>query len=176
MKRAAIVIVAVMLAGAGTAHAQDANPISQNMKGSWTNIRDLITKMADKMPAEEYRFKPMPELQDFGVRIAHAANFMMRGCATVSGDGKTLTLSAAPTKAEVQTALKDAATECDGVFNALTDADLVKTITAGRGGPRPKQAILAGMVLEHSQEMYGYMAVYLRLKGIVPPSSDRNER
>ena len=49
-------------------------------------------------------------------------------------------------------------------------------VSAGRGGQRLKQAVLQGTVLEHSQEMYGYMAVYLRLKGIVPPSSERNER
>ena len=77
---------------------------------------------------------------------------------------------------QVLAAMKEAAAECDAVFNALTDADLSKMINAGRGGPRPKQAVLEGTVLEHSQEMYGYMAVYLRLKGIVPPSSDRNER
>jgi hypothetical protein len=62
------------------------------------------------------------------------------------------------------------------VFNTLTDGALVKPIASGRGGPRPAYAVLSGTVLEHSQEMYGYMAVYLRGKGIVPPSSDRNEK
>ena len=47
---------------------------------------------------------------------------------------------------------------------------------AGRGGQRTKLALIEGNVLEHSQEVYGYMCVYLRLKGIVPPSSDRTER
>jgi hypothetical protein len=46
----------------------------------------------------------------------------------------------------------------------------------GRGGQRTKLALIEGNVLEHSQEVYGYMCVYLRLKGIVPPSSDRTER
>ena len=72
--------------------------------------------------------------------------------------------------------MKEADAECDTVFNSLTDADAMKMITAGRGGPRLKQAVLQGTVLEHSQELYGYMAVYLRLKGIVPPSSSQNER
>ena len=62
------------------------------------------------------------------------------------------------------------------MFNALTDAEAMTMVTGGRGGPRPKFAILQGNVLEHAQEMYGYMAPYLRLKGVVPPSSDRNER
>jgi hypothetical protein len=174
--RIGAVVVAVMLAGMGTLRAQEANPLSANMKASWTNIRDLLAKMADKMPAEDYRFKATPELQDFGQRMAHAVQFIMRGCATANGDQKTVTVSAAPTKPEVLTAMKEASAECDAVFGSLTDADALKMISAGRGGQRLKQAVLQGTVLEHSQEMYGYMAVYLRLKGIVPPSSDHNER
>jgi hypothetical protein len=58
----------------------------------------------------------------------------------------------------------------------LTDAEVLKTIDTGRGGQRTKLALIERNVLEHSQEVYGYMAVYLRLKGIVPPSSERNER
>lgn len=37
---------------------------------------------------------------------------------------------------------------------------------------RSRLGLLAGMV-SHSNEEYGYMAVYLRLKGVVPPSSER---
>jgi hypothetical protein len=176
MKRLFTMIIAGLLAAVCTIQAQDANPLSANMKASWTNIRDLLSKMAEKMPEENYRFKATPEVQDFGQRIAHAVSFNMRGCATAKGEQKTVTFSAAPTKAEVLAAMKEANAECDGVFNSLTDADLMTMISAGRGGQRLKQAVLQGTVLEHSQEMYGYMAVYLRLKGIVPPSSDRNER
>jgi hypothetical protein len=52
----------------------------------------------------------------------------------------------------------------------------VKTINTGRGGPRLKLAVIEGTLLQHANEVYGYMCVYLRLKSIVPPSSDRNER
>jgi hypothetical protein len=176
MKRLFTMVFAAMLAAACAVQAQETNPLSANMKASWTNIRDLLSKMAEKMPEENYRFKATPEVQDFGQRIAHAVSFNMRGCATAKGEQKTVTLSAAPTKAEVLAAMKEANAECDAVFNSLTDADLMTMISAGRGGQRLKQAVLQGTVLEHSQEMYGYMAVYLRLKGIVPPSSDRNER
>ena len=176
MIRMSAVLIAAMLAAPTALHAQGANPLSANMKGSWENIRDLTAKMAEKMPEENYRFKPTPELQDFGQRMAHAIQFMMRSCAQVKGDQKTVTFSAAPTKAEALAAMKETSAECDAVFGAMTDADAMKMIAGGRGGPRPAFSILQGSVLEHSQEIYGYMAVYLRLKGIVPPSSDRNER
>jgi hypothetical protein len=171
------IVVAVMLGAASVGHAQTpTNPLSANFKSSWANISSLLARMAEKMPEAEYRFKPTPEMQDFGQRMAHVVGFNTRQCATVKGETKQQMFSAAPTKAEILAAVKESNDYCDGVFNALTDADLMSMVTGGRGGPRPKFAILQGAVLEHSQECYGYMAPYLRLKGIVPPSSDRNER
>jgi DinB superfamily len=174
MKLASKVLMAVMLLGAGIARAQDANPISANLKQDWMNVRELLTKMADKMPDENYRFKPTPDLQDFGQRMAHVINFNMRNCAQLKGDQKSVTLSAMPSKMDIVAAMKQANDECDSLFNSLTDADVLKMVTT-RGGQRLELAVIEGNLLEHSQEMYGYMAVYLRLKGIVPPSSDRNE-
>jgi len=168
-------ILIFALAAAGLVQAQDANPISTNEKQSWTNIKNLLTKEADKMPEDSYKFKPVPEIQDFGTRVAHIVMSNMRTCATLKGEQKNVTLSATSSKADITAAMKDAWAECDAAFDSLTDAELQKTVTGGRGGPRLKLAVIQGM-LEHSQEMYGYMAVYLRLKSIVPPSSDRNER
>ena len=176
MNRIVAMIAAVMFLGTCAGHAQDGNPISTQLKGSWANVRDLLTKMAERMPDENYRFKPTPDLQDFGQRMAHVITFSMRACSQVKGEQKNLNFSATPSKAEVAAAMKQVNEECDSVFNSLTDADLQKMVNAGRGGQRSEFALLEGLVLEHSQEVYGYSAVYLRLKGIVPPSSDRNER
>ena len=177
MNRVCRIILAGTLACACTLalHAQEANPITANLKQSWTNIRDLFVKMADKMPEENYRFKPTAEIQDFGQRMAHVVTFNMRTCALLKGEQKAVTFSAAPTKAEVTAAMKQANEECDSLFSSLNDAELMKMVNAGRGGQRMKLAVIEGTLLEHSQEVYGYTAVYLRLKGIVPPSSDRNE-
>jgi len=175
MNRISRMIVMVMLASACTLQAQDANPISANLKQSWTNIRDLLVKMADRMPDENYRFKPTPDVQDFGQRMAHVIGFNVRACTLLQGAQKNITFTATPSKAEVAAAMKQANDACDSVFNSLTDADVLKTIDTGRGGQRLKLALIEGNVLEHSQEVYGYMAVYMRLKGIVPPSSERNE-
>ena len=174
MKRALAVIFTILFACVCALQAQEANPISASLKGSWGNIRDLLTKMADKMPDENYRFKPTPDVQDFGQRMAHVVGFNMRTCAMLKGDQKSVTFSAMPSKAEVVAAIKQTNEECDSLFNSLTDADALKMISA-RGGQRLELAVIEGNVIEHSQEMYGYMAVYLRLKGVVPPSSDRNE-
>ena len=106
--------------------------------------------------------------------MSHVINFNMRNCAQLKGDQKSVTLSAMPSKMEIVAAMKQANDECDLLFNSLTDADVLKMVRT-RGGQRLELAVIEGNLLEHSQEMYGYIPVYLRLKGIVPPSSDRNE-
>jgi hypothetical protein len=177
MKRVVLaLVIGAFVAGATALHAQSENPMSDHLKGQWTNIRDLLVRMADAMPDDNYRFKPTPEMQDFGQRMAHVISFNMRGCSQAKGEQKAVTVSAAPTKAEIQAAMKEANAQCDSVFDTLTDAEAMKMLAAGRGAQRPKFAVLEGTVLEHSQEVYGYLCPYLRLKGIVPPSSSRNER
>jgi hypothetical protein len=177
MNRFSKIILAAVLACSGTLalHAQNANPITANLKASWENIHGLISQMAEKMPEADYRFKPTPEIQDFGQRMAHVVGFNLRNCAMLMGEQKMAHFSAQPTKAEVLAAIKESGAECDAMFNSLNDAELMKMVNAGRGGERMKLAIIEGNLLEHSQEVYGYSAVYLRLKGIVPPSSARNE-
>jgi len=174
MNRISGLLLAGVLAAAG-ARAQD-NPLSANLKASWNNAKGLLERMAEKMPEENYSFKPTPEMQSFGQRLGHVIAFNMRGCAQVKGEQKAVAVSPTSSKADLLAALKEANDECDSVFSTLTDAEGLRMVTGGRGGPRTKFAVLEGTVLEHSQEMYGYLAVYLRLKGVVPPSSDRNER
>ena len=91
------------------------------------------------------------------------------------GSDKPLRLSAT-SKAELIAALKESSAACDSVFDSLTDAAALEKISSRLGGPFPpdptrtKLSTLYNMI-RHSNEMYGYMCVYLRLKGIVPPSS-----
>jgi hypothetical protein len=205
-----IAVAAVILfCSTGALRAQNANPFSAYFKGQWTNIRDLLVKMADRMPEEGHRagiagdaavahhhrrgavlnrvgqlscaivpmHLPAEPVARVGIRGLRRTD---RAAVGLLPQRRSLhhrqRLSMPPTKAEVMAAMKTTNDECDSVFNSLTDADLGKMINLGRGAPRPELAVLEGLVLEHSQEVYGYTAVYLRLKGLVPPSSDRNER
>jgi hypothetical protein len=75
------------------------------------------------------------------------------------------------TKAEFQKALADSFAFCDVAFASLTDQSVLEPVTGGRGGPAARLVGLYGMIA-HSNEMYGYAAVYLRARNIVPPSTD----
>jgi len=89
MKRISAMVITMLFAGACALTAQEANPNSANLKWSWANIRDLLTKMADRMPDENYRFKPTPDVQDFGQRMSHIIGANIRTCATIKGDQKS---------------------------------------------------------------------------------------
>jgi hypothetical protein len=67
--------------------------------------------------------------------------------------------------------MKASIAECEKAFATLTDATIVGVVTGGRGGPRSRLAAVYGMVA-HDNEEYGYLAVHMRLKGVVPPSSE----
>jgi hypothetical protein len=146
------------------------NPLSTEVKGSYTNVKNNLLKAADKMPEEDYGYKPAPEVQTFAVRVAHIADANARTCGAVKGEQKQLGAASKTTKADLVAALKESFAYCDAVFDAMTDADAATMVTAGRG-TRSKIALLYGVVA-HSNEIYGTMGVYMRMKGIVPPSSE----
>ena len=153
-----------------TAYAQTANPLSTEVKGSYTNIKNNFTKAAEKMTEENYAFKPTPEVQSWGQRVAHIADANMRTCAAIKGEQKTLGAASKTSKADLVAALKESFAYCDAIYDAMTDADAITMVTGGRA-PRSKLSMLWGVV-SHDNEVYGSMGVYMRLKGVVPPSSE----
>jgi uncharacterized damage-inducible protein DinB len=147
------------------------NPLSTEVKAAYTNVKNNLLKAAEKMPEENYSFKPTPEVQTFAVRVAHIADANARTCGLVKGEQKQLGAASKTSKEDLVAALKESFAFCDAVFDAMTDADATQTVSVGRGGQRSKLAVLWGVVT-HSNEIYGTMGVYMRLKGIVPPSSE----
>jgi hypothetical protein len=110
-------------------------------------------------------------IRTFAGTLGHTIDVRMRTCAGVTGSGTQLGASNMKAKADLVAAMKSSIAECEKAFASLTDAAVVQMTTGGRGGARSRLASLYGMV-GHDNEEYGYLAVQLRLKGIVPPSSE----
>lgn len=173
MKRLSILMALLFISLTSSvlfAQTENANPLSSEVKTSYTSIKNFYLKSADKMPEEHYGFKATPDVQSFGQRIAHIADANARNCGAIKGEQKNLGAAAKTTKADLVAALKESFAYCDGVFDSMTDAEAMKTVTTPRG-QRTKISALWGIVV-HSNEVYGAMAVYMRLKGVVPPSSE----
>jgi hypothetical protein len=167
---------AALLAAGPALFAQTPASITEAaaLKTAYNGLKGNLTKAADRMPEDQYSFKASPDIRTYGALIGHIADTQARFCAIAggtpppTGDGAEKTKTA---KADLVAALKASFDVCDPVFAALTDEDASKMVNMGRGAPRSKTALLWTLIIGHSNEEYGYLSVYLRLKGIVPPST-----
>jgi len=171
VKRTTLIVMAAGLAGAAALWAQD--PVASlitEARNSYNGIKNNLLKAADKMPEEAYSFKPTPELQTFGQRVAHVAG-QIGGCSGLTGERKTTDANSKTAKADLTAALKASFDACDAAWDSM-NAKTAMEMVAGRGGTqRTKLAVLIGNTV-HIDEVYGTMTVYMRLKGQVPPSSE----
>jgi hypothetical protein len=162
-------LLAAALTGGCALQAQTPNPLLAESKRAYTAIKTNLTKAADKMSDENYNFKASPDIRTFGALIGHIADSQLRTCAAVKGEQKEATAASKTAKADLVSALKASFDECDAAWDSVTDANAAEML-AGRA-PRSKLGALIGNTT-HSNEEYGYLAVYMRLKGVVPPSSE----
>jgi uncharacterized damage-inducible protein DinB len=162
-----LMLTAISLAGA--AFAQD-NPFTADVKGGYNGIKNTLTKAAEKMPEENYSFKTVPTVRSFGEMLTHVADVQTLLCATAKGEQKQGTAGGKTTKADIQKELKASFDYCDAVFASMNDKDgATKVKMFGR--ELTKLGVL-NFVVVHDNEMYGTMVAFLRIKGIVPPSSE----
>lgn len=156
--------------GGAALHAQS-NPYSTEVKANYNSIKNNVLKAAEKMPESDYEFKATPEVRTFGQLVAHVADAQMGICGAAMGEQKRGDAAQKTSKADLEAALKASFEYCDKAYDALNDTDGAQTVKMF-GRDRTKLGVLDFNVI-HDNELYGTMAVYLRLKGIVPPSSER---
>ena len=165
--------IAFLLAAPAAARAQaGANPSTEAVKAQFGMIKDVLNRTAAKVPEDLYSFKPTPEVRSLGAIIGHVADAQFSICGAAGGEKppqsgieKSMT-----TKAELSKALADSSAFCDKVIAAMDDKkgmEVVKFFT----GPSPRLNVLT-FNIAHSYEHYGNLVTYMRLKGIVPPSSE----
>lgn len=143
----------------------------------YNGVKTNLLAAADAMPEDGYSFIPANGERDFGGWVGHVAQAQLGSCSRIAGqtpDQATMTMlqaeasGAKQSKADLVAALKKSFDACDAAYNGLTDANAAEP-APGRGN-NTKISALAGNTA-HDNECYGSMAVYLRLKGIVPPST-----
>ncbi len=167
MNRLCIVTFLVML-GSLALNAQ--NPFSADAKQSYTGIKNTLLKAADKMPEADYSFRTTPAVRTYGEIIGHIADTQLLLCGMAKGEQKTGNAAAKTSKADLVAALKASFDYCDPIYNSMTDASgaaMVKMF----GRDVSKLGVL-NFNIAHDNEMYGTAVAYLRIKGIVPPSSE----
>jgi uncharacterized damage-inducible protein DinB len=182
MRRIQLLTAAALIAAPAVALAQSATPpapqtftLSGNALRGYQNIERNLLEAAEKMPEADYSFKPTSEVRPFGQLVAHVALSQFGTCAALKGDAapphKDDQEETARRKSDLVALFKESTAYCDPVLTGLKDEDMTTLTTAGQNQVA-KGLFLLGTVT-HGNEMYGTMSVYLRLKGIVPPSTER---
>jgi DinB superfamily len=175
MKRFFVILSLLGCGMAGVSWAQMGGPMgapsmANDIKQAYNTIKNNLTLAAEKMPEDGYGYQPTKEERNFGGWVAHVADSQMTTCSRIAGTNMTPNAASKTTKADLVAALRASFDACDPVYAALTDANAAEGVAAGRA-QRPRLTVLAGNIA-HDNECYGSMAVYLRLKGIVPPSTE----
>ena len=171
--------VAVLAQAPATAPVQPtpsapANPISASQSKMFTMLGGVVIAAAEKMPEENYSFKPTPEVRSFGQLVGHLADSQYFFCSSVAGDTKPPGgfEKSKTSKAELVAALKDAVAYCSKTYAGMTDAkgsEMMKMMNSDFA----KLTVLSANTA-HDYEHYGNMVIYMRLKGIVPPTSEKS--
>jgi uncharacterized damage-inducible protein DinB len=167
------VLMASLMVAALAAPAAAQGGSTAALKGQFDMVKNNITKSAAQVSEDLYSFKPTPEVRSFGQVLGHVADANYGICSAASGmkapEGsveKTKT-----SKADLQKALADAFAFCDKAWASVTDAKAGEAIKLFG----MDQTRLSGLVFNtaHDFEHYGNLVTYMRLKNLVPPSSQR---
>ena len=167
-----LIATLVLINCAALAQTPDLKSVSGYPKMVQKQVTGWIERAAEKMPEEEYAFKPDPASRSFGQILGHIADADYLFCSTVLGESSPSPgiEKSKTTKSELRAALHDAFTYCNRAYDALTDAGANETVKAF-GQERNKLGAL-WFNASHNLEHYGNLVVYMRTKGVVPPSSD----
>jgi uncharacterized damage-inducible protein DinB len=169
-------VVPAFAQGPGAAAAAP-DPLSRAIKGMWDGVKRNIAESADKMPDANFAFKPTPEVRSFGELLGHVANSNFNYCSRAKGEanpnqGNDFEKKTA--KADLVKAIADSNAYCDSVYGSMNDMKAIEMIKVGQN-EMPRVSPLVSNI-SHDNEHYGNIVTYMRLKGLVPPSTERAQQ
>ncbi|HEY0796535.1 MAG TPA: DinB family protein [Acidisarcina sp.] len=148
-------------------------PIGE-VQGSYNRLKGYILKAADNTPAEDYQVKPTPEIRTFARVVEHVIEAQNHVCGALNHTAPAdMAKTPADTadKAAIIDGLKASFAECDKAYAAASTTNMTDIVDMGPV-KRSRIGLLWGNV-SHDNEQYATLALYMRLKGLVPPSSEK---
>lgn len=171
MLRPMLAMLCMMLPSAALAQ----NPISDAIRDGWDGAKRNLTRAAEAMPDARFNFKPVDTVRTFGQIVAHVAGANYIFCAAARGEKAPYSEDhfekTATTKAAIAKALADSIAYCDAAYQSLDDRRAAEMVAAAFGSGKSARASALMGNTGHLQEHYGNLVTYLRINGIVPPSS-----
>jgi uncharacterized damage-inducible protein DinB len=148
------------------------NPLVAWNKYMYGQLWNIVLRSADKMPEENYSFKPTDTVRSYGQILGHVADAQYLFCSIAMGEKNPAPRieQSKTTKADLTAALKDAFAYCNKAYDGMTDASAVQPVKLF-GSDTPKLGVMI-VNTAHTMEHYGNLVTYMRLKNIIPPSSE----
>ena len=148
-----------------------ADPTTASVKATYEMVKGYLTKAAAQVPEDKYKYQPTKEVRTMGQIFGHVANSngMICGEATAMKPAAAADAEKLATKAEIQKALAASFAFCDKAFAAITSKNMNESVTLF-GATHTRLGALA-FNNAHDFEHYGNIVTYMRLNGMVPPSS-----
>jgi len=168
-----VLLLAVASAAGAQAPAAPPSAMGDALRFLQGYNRKNILAAAEMVGEASYGFRPTPAVRTFGELVGHIADVQYLLCSTVKGEpnptagGDKASPPASRTKAKLVAALRASFDYCDAVYAGIDDAGLART----PAGSDSTNAASLTLNLYHAGQHYGNMVTYLRIQGLVPPSS-----
>jgi len=149
--------------------------LQAEMLKDWTGLKDTMDKIASAMPDDKFSYKSTPAQRDYGQQIVHVAQINLRflQLAGAKVPAPSIDMKAVG-KAAIIAAMDQSFDYGTAILKEQTDQTILQGLAMPPGflGPSTR-ARLFTFLIGHTWDIYGQMAVYLRLNAVVPPASVR---
>jgi uncharacterized damage-inducible protein DinB len=144
----------------------------ESLNARWAASKTFTMLVADAMPADSYSYKVKPEMRSFGEIMVHIgqANVFYAGRLSKTAVPDAMKAPKEATKEAAMKYLSDTFDFCGAAITALSVADLDKMYAGRPNTPSISGWDLALNAMIHTSHHRGYADVYLREKGITPPT------
>jgi uncharacterized damage-inducible protein DinB len=167
--------IALALVVSAVEPSAQAPSIQAEMLKDWTDLKGTMDKIAGAMPEDKFTFKSTPPQRDFGQQVLHIAQVNVRFLQAIGAKAPAPAIDQkAVGKAATIKAMDDTFDYGIAILKEQTDQTMLQPAAMPPGflGPSSKARMFT-FLIGHTWDIYGQMAVYLRLNGVVPPASVR---
>ena len=167
-----LLTVCTLLPNTIQARQASSEVIVSSLKGLYDMTNGQITATAELLDETMYAYRPIEGVRTAGEIIGHIAAAQFMFCSAAAGEENPHAADAeqmSGSRDELRTALAEGIAYCNQVFAQTTDAE-VTAMRSFFGNPMSVAGILA-FNTTHNYEHYGNLTTYMRMNGIVPPSS-----
>lgn len=168
MNRCSAKLIPIALLTAWLMNGQDLSTFIDEARQSYRDVKDNILKSAEWMPEQSYNFRPTSSSRSFGQLIGEVARSQANVCSAIDGDRSPLNGPYSESKPDLIQVLEKSMRRCDSAYASVNAFNANEQV--GFGNIRHSKLGLLFLNATHDNELYGRLAVYLRLNGILPPS------